>query len=747
MRGVLLSGAAAVGIMALAPAAAFAQAEQQQVGLGDIVVTARKREESLQDTPISITAFTAESLEERAIGDIQQIGNLTPNLIFDRAAPIGGSGSTAVMYIRGLGQDSGLPTIDQAVGLYVDGVYLARAVGSVVDLVDVERIEVLRGPQGTLFGRNTIGGAISITTKKPDQSFHGYITGSVGSDEQRDVRLSLNIPVTPDLATSFAVSRNLRDGYVKRADGTDMGNTDATAARFAALWTPTDNLDLHFAADYSRRRENGAPFVLNEVTLLGTNGPTFGTFHNAFVAPPGACAPPVDLGLTNPNCYSNQWISASREQDFGTLPAKDDTDLWGASLSAEWRLGALTLRSISSYRDTESEFNLDQDHSPLTIAHVSSQFEHNQFTQEFQLLGDAFDGRLRYILGAYYFQEEGKMVERVTFAPVDFTSGGDVDNDSLALFTQATYDITDQLSVTAGIRYTEDTKRFTPDSFVISSGIGIPPGVPILPSAEAVEEAKEVTPMINFAYNWTKDLMTYVTYSEGFRGGGFTQRVFPPNPTVPSFEPEFAKVWEAGFKWTGLDNTLRVNGAAFFNDYSDLQFTTQDTTVGPTVRNAGAAEVKGGELELTWLPIKPLQFEVGVGYLDAKVTEVDPATLVTPGMTLVRAPEWSVTTGVSYIFELGGLGTLTPRADWIHRTDTFYEARNRPQSLQEGYDLFNLGVTYMTADKNWTASLVGKNITDERVLQSVYTDQRDLGLTEAMYNRGQEWVFTVRRSF
>lgn len=747
MRGVLLSGAAAVAMMALTPVGARAQTGEDQVALEEVVVTARKRVESLQDTPISITAFTASALEDRGIADIEQIGELTPNLVFDRAAPIGGSSSTAVIYIRGLGQDSGLPTIDQAVGLYVDGVYMARSVGGVVDLVDTERVEVLRGPQGTLFGRNTIGGAISITSRRPDHDFHGYITGSLGDDQRRDIRLSLNVPISPQLATSLTVSRNTRDGYVKRADGADMGDTNATAARFGALWTPSDNIDLYFAADYSRRRENGAPFVLSEVTLLGTNGPTFGTFHNAFLAPPGACAPPVSLSLTNPNCYSNQWISRSRKTDAGGLAAKDNLEVWGLSLSAEWRLGDQTLRSITSYRDTESAFNLDQDHSPLVIAQVASEFDHNQFTQEFQLLGEAFEGRLNYIVGAYYFREEGALAEHVTFSPVDFISGGDVDNDSLALFSQATFDITDRLSLTAGLRYTKDKKRFTPDTYVLSSRIGIPGGVRILPNRKASIEVEEVTPMVNLAYNWTQDFMTYVTYSEGFRGGGFTQRVFPPSPAVPSFEPEFVKVWEAGFKWVTLDNRLRLNAAAFDNAYSDLQFVTQDQTVGPTVRNAGAAKVKGGELELTWLVTEALKVEAGVGYLDAEVTKVNPATLVTPGASLVRAPEWSTSAGLSYKFDLGDRGTLTPRVDWIHRSDTYYEARNRPQSLQPSYDLVNAGVTYESANGDWTASLIGKNLGGKRVLQSVYTDQRDLGLTEAMYSRGAEWILSLRRNF
>jgi len=740
----VMGGVSALALLSAAPAPAFAQAAEPTFGVEEIVVTARKREESLQDTPISITAYTAAAIEARAMGDVEQIGDFTPNLVFDRAAPIGGSNSTAVIYIRGIGQDSGLPTIDQGVGLYVDGVYLARSVGGVVDLVDIDRIEVLRGPQGTLFGRNTIGGAISIVTKRPDSTFGGYVSGAIGDDSRVDLRASLNLPLGETLATSLTVSSSQRDGYVTRRDGTDMGDTNALSGRFAALWTPTPSLDLYFAADYTRRRENGAPFVLTEVTLSPT---TFGAFHNAFVAPAGACPNPFDLNGANANCYSGRWISGSKTSDAGTVPAKDDLDLWGVSLNAEWRLGGVTLRSITSYRDTESVFNLDQDHSPLTIAHVLSNSTQNQFTQEFQALGDAFDGRLNYILGAYYFREEAQMSERVTFAPVDFLSGGAVKNDSFALFSQVTFDITDRLSLTGGLRYTEDNKRFTPDSRVISSLIGIPPGVPLLPSTQGSVETKKMTPMVNLSYQWTDDLMTYVTYSKGFRGGGFTQRVFPPLPTIPSFAPEFVEVWEAGFKLMAFENRLRLNAAVFDNQYTDLQFTVQDVTVGPTVRNAGAAKVRGGEIEATIVPVEGLHIDLGLGYLDAKVTEVDPGTLVKPGSRLVRAPEWSGSAGISYRFDLGEAGTLTPRLDWAYRSDTYYEARNRPQSLQPAYSLLNLGVTYESGTGDWLVSLVGKNLTGERVMQSVYTDQRDLGLTEIMYGRTEEWVLSVKRSF
>ncbi len=731
-----------------------------QGGLGEITVTARKRAESLQESPISIQAFTAEAIERRNITDVSQIGEFTPNLVFDRAAAIGGSNSSAVAYIRGIGQDTAIPTIDLGVGTYIDGVYLARAVGGVVDLVDVEQIEVLRGPQGTLFGRNTIGGAINITSKKPSEEFGGEASVAVGDDERLEGRLSVNVPLADQLFAKASVLARQRDGYVIRPDGTDLGNEEMISGRLALRWLAADNLEFNFAADITSKDENGAPFVLIDVEETAA----FTQFYNAFIAPPGACFPPPS-SVTDPRCSNSQWLSTSGKNEFGTEPAKDELDIWGVALTGEWQVSDwLTLKSITSYRDTESVFSLDEDHTPHSIASVITDFTQEQFSEEIQFLGTAWEERLNWLVGLYYFQEEGETFESIVFSPVSFRSGGVYDNDSIAVFAQGTFDITDQLSLTAGVRYTEDTKRFTPDQVVFSNnnalvppfllGFGpglVPPsppsGTPILPPVEAKVKFTNTSPMVNLAYEWTPDFMTYATYSQGYKSGGFTQRIFPPLPAVPSYKPEEVEVVELGFKWTGFDNSVRINGAVFNTDYSDLQIVVQDVTVAPVVRNAGAATIRGFELDVLIAPNEALLIEGGLGFLDAEYDAIDPSATVSVNNKLVKTPKWSVNGAVSYTFDLASLGGLTPRFDWSFRDAVYNNAINSPQIKQDSYHLINAGLTFESENGLWVASLLGKNLTGEQVISAGFSDVVNLGVSEVIYSRKQEWVLSLKRRF
>ena len=740
----------------------------QAQAIEEIIVTARKREESLQETPISIQAFTADGLEKRGIDNISQIGNFTPNMTFDRAAAIGGSNSSAVVYIRGIGQDAAIPTIDLGVGTYVDGVYMARSVGGTLDLVDVERVEVLRGPQGTLFGRNTIGGAINITTKKPTEEFRADASVSFGSDDMINGKLTVNGALSDNFFAKGTILSKNRDGYVVRPDGTDFGDEDLLAGNIALRWLASDSVTVDLAFDATNSDSNGAPF-----TLAGVNpNAPFGAFHNAFVRPPTDGCFNFGTGMsienTNPNCYNNQWVPSDKDTDFGTFPARDELDVWGVSGTIEWEVNDnLTVKSITSYRDTDSDFALDQDHSPHTIAHVNSASTHEQLTQEIQILGNAFDNKLQYILGFYYFEEEGDFFETVTFTPVFFQSGGSIDNDSLAFFAQGTYDFTEKLSLTFGIRYTDDTKRFTPDQQIFTNNNALvppfllgqpgfppalpPPGFPILPNTEASIDTQEVNPMASIGYQWTEELLTYFTYSEGFKSGGFTQRVFPPQTTIPSFNPEFVTVYEVGFKWQGFDNRLRLNGAYFFSDYEDLQIVSQAQTVAPLVLNAGEAEVQGFELDLQAVPAANWLIEAGVGYIDDEYTEIDAFTGVSINNQLVKTSKWSGTGAISYTWDWADIGTVTPRLDFTYRSSYFSNAINSPITAQDPYSLINLGVTFESNDGKWLVSAMGRNLTDERYISAGYSETNgptlSLGISEVVRDRGREWSLMIRRSF
>lgn len=732
-------------------------------GVEDIVVTARRRSENLQDTPISISAFSAAGIESRQIQQVSGIAQFTPALTFETAAPIAGSSSAAVMFIRGIGQVESIPTVDLGVGLYVDGVYLARSVGGVLDLLDVERIEVLRGPQGTLFGRNTIGGAINITTKKPDDILAADLQMLVGSDKHFSPRASLNIPLSSDLFVKATAGWETQDGYVKRPDGRDTGDRNRLTGRLAARWQPSDALTFDLVFDGTRERTNGAAFVLLDTTAAGLypldpeGNPTpfppnlkagqFPFFRNV-VLNGATCAgaePPVTNPPALPACFGNHYIPPGLNQDFSNKRVFSNLDLWGVAFTAAWEVGGATLKFITSYRDTEAAYNIDQDHTPVQIADVDTTSTHWQLTQELQIVGTAMDGQLDYIFGLFHFREKARSIELVRFPVVYIQSGGRTNNDSIAGFAQATYRILPSLSLTGGLRYTSDTKRFTPESFVIESLIGLPPGFPVLPANQVSRTFRKWTPMINLAWKPDDDLLIYGTYSQGFKSGGFTQRVFPPLPETPSFAPETATVYEAGFKWSGAENRVRLNGAAYSTSYRDVQITVQNISVAPIILNAARARIRGGELEFVAVPTPPLTIEAAVGYINARFLETAPGAQVTTANRLLKTPEWTLHASAAYRFDLGRWG-LTPRVDWSYRSRTENNAINSPQISQPGFSLFDIGVM-LDNDDGFSIIARLQNVTDKRYITGAFSDDISLGLSEAVLDRGRQWSLTLRKSF
>lgn len=752
-------------------------------GLETIVVTARRREEGLQNTPISITAFSAEGIESRQIQQISGIAELTPSLTFEQAAPISGNSAVAVMFIRGIGQVESIPTVDLGVGLYVDGVYLARSVGGVLDLIDVERIEVLRGPQGTLFGRNTIGGAISITSVQPDDELHGSTSLLFGTDNHVVARASVNVPLAQDLNMRMSGAYTRQDGYVDHPfNGRDTGDQNRLSGRAHIYAAPTDSLELNLIVDITRERTNGAAYVLTDTNATGLypldamGNPTpfppedmaavFPFFSNVVLngancagsPPPFTSPPPLQ------QCFGAHFISPGLDTDFSNVDNYSDLDIWGVSFTAEWDLGGVQLKSITAYRDTQSAYNIDQDHSPVAIAYVDSIANQWQFSQEIQLLGTAFNDRLSYILGGFYFKEEAESLEDIRFPVASFISGGSTDNESLAAFAQTTFNVTDRLSLTGGIRYTRDTKRFAPNQFVFNSLIGIPDNTPLIavvtqtglqiaPEDELV--FSRWTPMANLSYEWSDNFMTYFTYSEGFKSGGFTQRVFPP-VIVPAgqgvgdvlgFQPEIAEVFEIGFKSELLDGMVRLNGALFTTDYSGVQVTVQNVSVAPIILNAASADIWGGELELTAAPAPGLLFEAAVGYINAEYQETAPGAQVTVNNDLIKTPEWTLHAGASYEMFVTDSWSLTPRFDWSYRSRTENNSINSPQASQPGYHLLGAGLTFANEDAGFSVIARVENITNERYITGAFSDDISLGLTELVLDRGREWSVTLRKTF
>ncbi|NKB39361.1 MAG: TonB-dependent receptor plug domain-containing protein, partial [Gammaproteobacteria bacterium] len=537
-----------------------------QGALEEIVVTARKREESLQDTPVSVAAFTSADLEARGTVDFSDLGEFTPNVTFDYTSAIAAGNSAAIVMIRGVGAADWTIGTDPGVGIYLDGIYISRTIGSVMDTVDVERIEVLRGPQGTLFGRNTIGGAISVVTKKPDlEAFSGRAEFTVGSYDRIDGNAYVNLPISDTMAASASFSKRTRDGYVKNLvpNTPDLGDNDDTTTRLAFRWQPSNSLTVDLSADYSTTDEAPAANVL----IATTAGQGFYNLTNLATGG-AACLGPNNTvptaALSNPGCYNDQWavgpfqtfsshVSSTPElgnDDFFGLTVKPESgiNVWGIGGTIEWEVSDnVTLKSITAHRRVEDGFwSRDSSHSGNqghVLARTSNAFEQSQTSQEFQLLASALDDRLNFIIGTFYMEEDAyhKDVVELVFNTV-FDSGGITDNSSSAVFAQGTYDITDQLALTLGIRYTDEDKEFSArsttgldegnaffggasllEAFGALDCLGNPIGTPgspacLLPPDPVTSNANELEPYVNVSYQWNDDLMTYASYSEGFKG-------------------------------------------------------------------------------------------------------------------------------------------------------------------------------------------------------------------------------------
>jgi len=746
----------------LAGASAPALAGEDAIGIEEIVVTAQKRAQNLQRTPISITAFTAENLAARGLTNIGEIGDFTPNMEFDFTAPISGSSNASSIFIRGIGQTDFLLTTDPGVGLYLDGVYVSRSIGGVLDLLDLERVEVLRGPQGTLFGRNTIGGAISLITKKPADEFSGSGEITMGRYSRLDVRASVNFVIAKDvLFARLSASSKNRDGYGERLiTGEGMGNENSDSARAALRWLAGDNFEVNVAADYTRAREQSPPSTL---VFIGPDPATSLTgAYNFFVAPTNTVE-----GFGNGVPYDSRFFTDSDFTNYGTGPTGSDLDVWGVSVTLDWSPGALHIKSITAYRELDSQFGRDPDGSPIEVVHTSNVINHQQFSQELNVSGIAFDERLNWVVGAYYFDESGDDTVTVPILEGLFTTPADpvfgvpnplfgvplsiagpvfVDNTSFALFAQGTFAITDAFSATAGVRYTRDKKKVQVDQKFTQIDMFI------LANRNASESFDDVTPHVSLDYQWTPDVLTYVSFSQGFKSGGFTGRYVIPTAAPRPFDPEKVTTYEAGLKAELFARRLRFNAAVFYTDYKNIQLVIFDG-VAPQTRNAAKATVKGFEAEFTAIPFAGLTLSGGLGYLDAQFDRFDPLAnqgLVIP-LTLddkfVNTPKWSLNLAAEYSFAAGNAGFITLRGDYTYRSTVANDAINTPSLIQDGFGLLGARAAFTAADGQWELALFGRNLTNKHYIVSGVADVPSFGLAEANFARPREWGLSLKFTF
>ena len=770
-------------ILALgAGTSSFAYAQQTEtadsersIEIEEVIVTARKRSEGVQETPIAITALSATQLEQRSLTNLVEVGAYVPNVIMNTSPGSSGGGNNAQIYIRGVGQSDFLFTTDPGVGIYVDGVFHPRTLGGVMDLLDLERVEVLRGPQGTLFGKNTIGGAISLTSQKPTGDGSGYLEVTTGRYNRLDMRGSYDVALNDTLAAKVSVSSKNRDGIGKRLEfGTDRvldetGDENATSARLALRWTASEDVTVDFSADYTREREKGVPVILASYDDAGEFG-GLGGLWNALVGGPG--------GLI----MSSAFILGDRYDSYATGGNENTLDAYGFSVNVDWSVSEdLSFRSITAYREMDAFFNSDTDGSPLSFAGTAQHQDQNQISQEFQLIGKAFDDRLDWMMGVFYFDEFGRDDNQVRLisglydalealpgtlngsplsaptAPggpgnpinvlldVDLDVFNEIDIKSYAAFTQGTFKISEKLNLTGGARYSYEKKEYYLNHIRHNANI------PTVGDTTISDNWGSFTPMGSIDYQVSDDFLTYFSVTKGFKSGGFNGRPITDGQ-VDSFDPESVVSYEVGFKSDWFDNRLRLNAAAFFADYRDMQLGSISADANGNlvlrIQNAGKAEIKGLELEMQAKPSANFDVVGSLGYVDFKIKELDPGVVeLTLDTEAPKAPEWNASLGMQYTWDVSDNAILSIRGDWTYQSKTYQDILNTESIAAEGYSLFNARLVYENFEGGWELAIFGTNLADKEYVVTGYQTLSSFGTTNLVYGRPREWGLSLKKRF
>ena len=750
-----------------------------------IVVTARRREESLQETPIAISAFSAETLEQRQIVQTQDLERITPSLQFKPAGQLSGNSAASVVFIRGVGQLDPTAAVDPGVGVYIDEVYVGRSVGGTLEFGDIASVEVLRGPQGTLFGRNTIGGAILVRTREPEiGKFSGRARLRAGSDDLYEGFAALNIPLADTAAARVSGGFRKRDGYVIRAfDGLDLGNEDVVTLNAALRWEPTPSFDVSIRADYTNRDENGAPFTfagINEdapvpAIVSVAAGCPGATIPFAPIAPgdPRFGAPFVPM-IDDPRC-ANDFQALGNFVNGGTADVLSTSEVWGISGTARYELSdSFTLKSITAYRSTESRGIRDADNTPFVIITTDVGAKSTQFSQELQLQYDS--GIVSGIVGAYYFDEDTDERATVPLAfppspPVigSLLAGGpgsrdlqfsDLETRSLAAFGELSVEPVDGLELSGGLRYTEDRKTFQgtvlnlfpetlPDPDPLPTE-AIPEGGPLFIYNRPFRDTfSALTGSASVRYEFTDWLNAYVSYARSFKSGGFNTRYNAPPPgfvPVP-FEEETVDSYEIGTK---MDfGAFRLNMAAFQADYTDMQLVFRQGVV-PLLFNAGEARIRGFEAEASYRPFGGLTLDAGISILDDEIRSITPVpgatATVQPGDDLPLTPSFQGNFSIGYEIQLDARYTLTPRFDGSYTSKVTFITGSVPEIEQDGYFVGNASLE-LAVDDRWKLTGGVLNLFDEEYLIQGNASLGTLGYAERIFARPRNWYIQISAEF
>jgi len=709
-KAALLAGAAWGAVATAASAQEQAPAGAGQgLTVDSVVVTARRREENLKDVPVAVSAYSGETLARQGGADITVLQQTTPNITVQTAR---GSNSTLISYIRGIGQQDPLWGYEPGVGLYVDDVYIYRPQGAVLDVFDVERIEVLRGPQGTLYGRNTIGGAIKYVTKRLGDEAHGKVRGTYGSYNQTDLLVSGQTPVGGGLSVGGAYAIYKRDGYgTNLTTGAEHYNKDVQAVRLSAEYAPNEDLFFRLAYDHVQDDSNARHGHRELPALVGG--------------------------------YKKLSSVYDTQAGFGDA---NSVETEGVSLTGEWNASEfVTIKSITASRKGHTDTVIDFDGTPLPTLDVPATYDDRSFSQELQAVYS--DDNVQGVFGLYYMnsQASGEFDTIAGNLGLSIADGGKVSTQSFAAFFDFSANLTEKFKVSLGARATRDHKRSNTFRLFYLGATRSPyqggtprPVLQTRTNYSAQTTFSQFTPRISASYELSDDLSTYVSYSKGFKSGGWDMRgdaLITPQ-TVNGYKPEVVDAYEAGLKGYALDRRVSFASAIFLSKYEDQQVSTQvvvPSGIASSIDNAGSSTLYGVEFEAKAKLTANLSANVALGYIHAKYdtfnrfvpagapNPLNPSTVIPAGGQVVNVadlygfqntPEWTGNVSLTWVGDVAG-GTLavTPMVSYRDA----YQQFEQPLPLldQKAFTLVDLTAIWTAPGGGYKLALTGKNLTDE----------------------------------
>lgn len=693
-----------------------------------IIVSANKRDENMQEVPISITAFSQEDLDKRGVSGLAGIQESTPNLNFSVQSA---GQNVARVTLRGIGTETLVGAGDPGVALHIDGVYVGRNSAAAADIFDVARVEVLRGPQGTLYGRNATGGSVNIITQKPTDVVEGYADVTYGNYNALRVRGVANVPLSDTVSSRVAIFSDSHDGYIENLYefGRDAADKNSVGGRLQLLWEPSAGTEVLLRGYFQKNAGAGPGSRFLGTDITTANGYPAVYLGGVRTVPGGA---PLLLPLYVTGTTTTGDSILDRPDGFYQI-RKDtreyvDSLIKGIDLDASFEISdSILLRSVSSYQTNSNDILVDADNSELPLETRERLSDAEQFSQEFNLISQG-DSDFEWILGAYYYREElTELFSTVT--PTDVGTGAtgvaqfrDVaaQSESYALFGQGSYTIGDRLTLTAGLRHTWDNKEqqrvagagsIDLTSGVRFMGMGATGG---LPADEGSASFSEFTYRVSANYEVANDHYLFASYSRGYKTGGFDFNGGRLDGGVQApYNPEFVDAFEVGSKNQFFDRRFLFNATGFYYKYTDLQV-FRLTGDGPLTDNAAESTIWGIEVESKLEATDNLTLEATVGYLDATYDQytIDrPVPTDFAGNRLNYAPEWTLYLAAQYTQPVAK-GEVVARIDWSYKSTTFFDRSNSALDTQPGYGLLNARLRY-DAD-SFYVDLFGRNLTDKQ---------------------------------